>query len=90
MEFGLLIFYRFEAENRIGWKVALSFNLRLNMDRVHFRCPVRQKDYLALEKVCAMLMHFLRVFCHLNYRVCTEYIFVCLHACLTSLKLTFR
>ena len=58
VEFGLLIFYRFAAENRIGWKIALSFNLRLNMERTHFRCPVRQMDYLALEKVCAMLMRF--------------------------------
>ena len=48
-------FYRFAAENRIGWKIALSFKfLIVNMERVHFRCPVRQMDYLALERVILM------------------------------------
>ena len=68
VEFGLLIFCSFAAENRIGWKIAPSFNLRLNMEMIHFRCPVRRMDYLALEKVCAMLVRFL-CFCHLNYKV---------------------
>ena len=54
VDFGLLIFYRFAAEKRIGWKIALSFKfLILNVERVHFRCPVRQIIYLALEKVHA-------------------------------------
>jgi len=59
VDFGLLIFYRFAAEKRIGWEMALSFKfLYLNMERVHFRCPVRQIIYLALEKVHAMFMRF--------------------------------